>query len=466
MRRRKYTQQAEALRAPRPRRPVRLRFTSPRALLALALLSLAAAAGIALAASGSAAPTITSYPAALTSSTSASFTYTDSQSPVTYQCNLDGAGWSSCPASGITYPGPLAEGSHTFSVVAIWKGKASTATSYAWVIDTTPPTMTLTFPANGGTYGTFAWGVGCSGGAGLCGSVRDPHGVKSLVVSIRQGSGNWWGGSSFNKTSETFNSATLASPGENSTAWRYPLSLPADGSYTVHVRATDGAANTTSAAAQLSSTFTIVTTPPPPPSITSSPPETTESKEATFAFTDSKAGVTFVCSRDGGDYSSCTSPKTYTSLGLGSHTFSVRALDAAWNVSSATTYSWTVVKTGESHTPFAISGNLSAPLAPGVSRSLQLTITNPNSVAIYVTSLLVSVQTGSSKAGCDGPTNLQVTQSNVSATNAVTVPAKGQATLPAGTVSGPQVLMKDLATNQDACKGATFTFSYTGSAHS
>jgi hypothetical protein len=47
------------------------------------------------------------------------------------------------------------------------------------------------------------------------------------------------------------------------------------------------------------------------------------------------------------------------------------------------------------------------------------------------------------------------------------VPAKGgKVTLPTGTVSAPQVLMKNLPTNQDACQGASFTFTYGGNGHS
>jgi hypothetical protein len=60
-----------------------------------------------------------------------------------------------------------------------------------------------------------------------------------------------------------------------------------------------------------------------------------------------------------------------------------------------------------------------------------------------------------------------VTQSNASSSNTFTVPAKGgKASVPVGSVSAPQVLMKNLATNQDACKGAAFTFNYSGNAHS
>jgi hypothetical protein len=206
-------------------------------------------------------------------------------------------------------------------------------------------------------------------------------------------------------------------------------------------------------------------TPPPAPTITQHPSDPSSSSSATFAFVDAEAGVRFECRLDGSAFSSCASPKTYTGLADGRHSFAVRALDAAGNRSKETGFSWKVA-TVTSGQPFSIAGSFAGSLFPGRSGPLALTLRNPNSVAIVVTSLTVTVRSGSTKAGCDGPTNLQVTQSNVSSTNTVTVPANGQLTLPSGTVTTPQLLMRDLSTNQDACKGATFSFSYAGSAHS
>jgi large repetitive protein len=408
------------------------------------------------------APAITSQPANPTNQTSASFKYTDSQAGVSYQCQLDGGGFKACEPSGITYSG-LEAGSHTFKVQAVSFTKNSTAATYTWVVDTAPPTVTLSFPANKHTYREESWNVGCSA-PGLCGNAKDPRsGVTSVVVSIQQGSGNWWGGSSFNKTSEFFNTATLASPGATTTEWSYPLSLPEDGSYTVHVRATDAVGNTISAESQLATTFKIDST-PPPPSLTSFPPEQTTATTATFGFTDEEAGVTFLCKLDAASFASCKSPKAYSGLSQGAHTFSVEAKDKKrTNLSTVTSYTWTVSVEGQ---PFAISGSVSGSLLPGVSRPLPLAVSNPNGVPIIVTSLAATAQAGSTKAGCDGPTNLQITQSNVSGTNTLTVPAHGQVTLPSGTVSAPQVLMKNLPTNQDACQGASFAFNYSGSAHS
>jgi hypothetical protein len=92
--------------------------------------------------------------------------------------------------------------------------------------------------------------------------------------------------------------------------------------------------------------------PPPPPPSDTTPPETkidsgpaasTTSTSASFSFSSSESGSTFECRLDGGAWASCTSPKDYAGLAVGSHAFDVRATDAAGNVdSSPATWSWTI----------------------------------------------------------------------------------------------------------------------------
>src|SRR5439155_16004588 len=73
------------------------------------------------------------------------------------------------------------------------------------------------------------------------------------------------------------------------------------------------------------------------------PPANTSSTTATFDLASNEAGSTFDCRLDGGPYASCSTPKTYTALADGSHTFDVRATDQAGNVdTSPASYTWAI----------------------------------------------------------------------------------------------------------------------------
>jgi hypothetical protein len=77
--------------------------------------------------------------------------------------------------------------------------------------------------------------------------------------------------------------------------------------------------------------------------IAANPPDPSTSSSSSFSFTSTYPSATFECRMDGGVYSPCTSPKVYAGLSDGSHTFEVRAMDAAGNVDSTPAgYTWTV----------------------------------------------------------------------------------------------------------------------------
>ena len=80
----------------------------------------------------------------------------------------------------------------------------------------------------------------------------------------------------------------------------------------------------------------------PTPVITAKPPALTSATSATFEFTNTLAGVTYTCQLDAAAFAACTSPKTYTGVTDGTHTFRVRARNAAGTQSQAATATWTV----------------------------------------------------------------------------------------------------------------------------
>jgi len=85
-----------------------------------------------MAASGQPVPVIASSPANPTTSSSATFRFTDSQAGAKFKCSIDSASFAVC-TSGITYSG-LALGSHTFRVEAVSGSNTSTAVSYTWQV--------------------------------------------------------------------------------------------------------------------------------------------------------------------------------------------------------------------------------------------------------------------------------------------------------------------------------------------
>ena len=79
--------------------------------------------------------------------------------------------------------------------------------------------------------------------------------------------------------------------------------------------------------------------------IDSAPPAGTTSTSATFSFHASGTQATFSCRLDGGSATSCTSPRTYTGLGQGVHTFTVAATVNQSTDPTPATVTWTVDST-------------------------------------------------------------------------------------------------------------------------
>jgi hypothetical protein len=86
-----------------------------------------------------------------------------------------------------------------------------------------------------------------------------------------------------------------------------------------------------------------IDTTPPDTAIGSGPTGTTTVTSASFDFSATEAGSTFECRLDGGAYAGCDSPKAYSGLANGAHTFEVRATDPSGNVDATpANRGWTI----------------------------------------------------------------------------------------------------------------------------
>jgi hypothetical protein len=120
------------------------------------------------------------------------------------------------------------------------------------------------------------------------------------------------------------------------------------GDHELRVRATDPAGNVDATPA--SRTWKVVpdTVAPETTLGSGAPSSPTTSKSATFTFSgndnvDSAAQLTFACSLDGAAFQPCGSPKDYTDLPVGSHSFRVQAKDTSGNVDATpASHFWTV----------------------------------------------------------------------------------------------------------------------------
>ena len=252
--------------------------------------------------------------------------------------------------------------------------------------DATPPTATLTAPADGTLVGaagvTFAGtatdnvGVGrvdfLANGAVVGTKFAAPYsftwrptasGSYTLAVRAQDAVRNVGTSSSVTVTVDVTapeTTLTSAAPpefdfsasepatfacsidGAAFTACTSPALYPglAPGAHTFQVRATDLAGNVDASPAAY--TWTVVDTTPPETTITSAPSGTTTSHDASIAFTATEA-ATFECSLDSGPWAACASPASYA-LADGTHVFQVRATDTAGNVDpSPASATWTVV---------------------------------------------------------------------------------------------------------------------------
>jgi hypothetical protein len=260
--------------------------------------------------------TITAGPSDPSTSASASFSFTSSETGSTFQCRLDAGTWGSC-TSPKAYSN-LANGSHTFEVRARdaagnTDGSPATRT---WTVAVPPPQPDTTAPDTTISSGPSGTSTSSSASFGFTSS------ETGSTFECRMDAGAW---------------GSCSSPKAYSNL--------ANGSHTFDVRATDAAGNVDLTPA--TRTWTVAVPPPdttpPDTTISSGPSGTVTTGSASLAFTSSETGSTFQCRLDAGAWGSCSSPKSYSNLANGSHTFDVRATDGAGNTDATpASRTWTV----------------------------------------------------------------------------------------------------------------------------
>jgi len=244
---------------------------------------------------------ITSGPSSATGSDDASFDFTADESGSTFECRLDGGGWESC-SSPKSYSS-LSRGDHTFAVRArdsVGNQESDPATR-TWKVENRATTIT-------------------DGPQGLTTDRRaelefDAN-YSAASFECRLDGGSW---------------SSCSSPKT------YDAS---EGAHEFEVRGVDDEGRRDDTPASRKWT---VDTKAPQASITSRPPQRTSATQAGFAFSADESGSTLECQLDNAAWAVCASPQALSNLSLGSHTFRVRARDAAGNQQSTpTTASWTV----------------------------------------------------------------------------------------------------------------------------
>ena len=454
--------------------------------------------------------TINTAPPNPSNSSSAQFTFSGDDGSgsgvASFECQLDGGPWETC-GSPKDYTG-LIEGSHTFQVWATDKAGNTGATpaGYSWVIDVTPPSVTINqastqadptgdVPINftvvfseavsgfatgdvmlGGTAGATTATV--SGGpttynVAVSGMTANGTVIAGVAAGVAQdAAGNLNAASTSTDNSVTYNgiddiapdttitssppnpsnssSAQFAFSGDDGGgsgvasfecqldggAWA-PCGSPKDytglieGSHTFQVRATDKAGNTDPTPAGF--TWTIDTT-PPDTTITGNPPNPSNSSSAQFAFSGDDGGgsgvASFECQLDGGAWATCVSPKGYTGLIEGSHTFQVRATDAAGNTDPTPAgYSWLIDVTS----PSVTINQASTQADPTGGIPINFTVVFSEAVSGFTTGdVTLSGTAGATTATVSGgPTTYNVAVSGMTVSN-VTASGTVIATLAAG----------------------------------
>ncbi len=219
----------------------------------------------------------------------------------TFKCKLDSGSYAAC-TSPKSYSA-LSQASHTISVQATDSlGNVGAAVSSSFTVDTTAPVVSITGPTANQKFST-----------------------RSIATAFT--------------VSETGSTAQckLDSGAYAPCTTGYTFSGVGDGTHTISVLGTDRAGNTATATRTFSVDATV-------PTVTITSPLNgayLRSTSLSAAWTVSETGTTVQCKLDAASFASCTSPKAYSALAQGSHSFTVKSTDGYGNVGT-TVSSFTV----------------------------------------------------------------------------------------------------------------------------
>jgi hypothetical protein len=243
---------------------------------------------------------ITGKPATRDNNPAPTFTFTSNEPGSTFECELDGGGFTAC-VNPFTTPA-LTDGTHTFKVRATdpTGNTESPAQSYTWDLDTDLPAKpVITTPA--------AAAVTKDDTPTISGDAEPNSDVEVFVNGFSLGH-------------------VTANAGGH---WTITSIHLADGVHSATAQATDQAGNTGAVSDAVA--FTVDTT-PPGGSIVQTPGTVPTGENPTFTITPDEGDSTITCSLDGAPTAPCSSPYTPPGkLAPGTHTVVVTFTDPAGN---------------------------------------------------------------------------------------------------------------------------------------
>lgn len=240
----------------------------------------------------------------ITNNTFITFQFSSNEVNSTFECQLDGSGWSVCLT--LKQYQNLTEGNHLFKVRAIdSSGNADLLPAqFSWTIDLVGPTATITAQPD------------------------DLTNQKSATFEFSSE-----GAVSFECSLDDSQWQVCASPKNYNNL--------ADGLHLFSLRAKDAVNNYS----QPIDVVWLIDTVAPVIELNVKPNNPTNQTAAQFEFDADEAAV-FACRLDQQEWQeNCSSPQNYDNLTEGEHAFSLRAIDLAGNQSEIG-YQWTIVLTG------------------------------------------------------------------------------------------------------------------------